>query len=333
IRHTNSPLRSFQLPSARFDHVHLDLIRPLPPSDNREYLLTCIGRFTRWPEAVPISDISSKIVARAFISQWISRFGLSSIITTDQGRQFESNLFSLLSKLLGVQKIRTTPYYPSSNGVVERFHRFLKQSLRCHASTKWTESIPVVLLGLRTSLKEDLQCTSAELVYGSTLKLPVEFFETPSLNVEPHQFLKKLRTVMNQLKPVSTASHDTQKVFVHPALGTCTHVFVRHDEVKKSLQAPYDAPYCVLRRTDKTFIIEENCKESTINTDRVKPAFFENSHQSSAPTIASPPAAVPSSMQSVPEPSSSSSVSPPNSSPPPYVTRSGRRVHFNPRYF
>ncbi|GBL72554.1 Retrovirus-related Pol polyprotein from transposon 412, partial [Araneus ventricosus] len=309
IRHTSSPLQSFHLPSARFDHVHLDLVGPLPPSDNCEYLLTCIDRFIRWPEAVPISDISAETVARAFISQWISRFGLPSIITTDQGRQFESNLFSLLSKLLGVQKIRTTPYHPPSNGIVERFHRSLKQSLRCHASTKWTESIPVVSLGLRTALKEDLQCTSAELVYGSTLKLPAEFFETPSLNVEPHQFLKNLRNVMDQLKPVSTASHDRQKVFVHPALGTCTHVFVRHDAVKKPLQAPYDGPYCVLRRTDKTFTIEKNGKESTINIDRVKPAFFENSHQSSAPTTSSPPVTAPSSMQSVPEPSPSSPAS------------------------
>ncbi|GBL54341.1 Pro-Pol polyprotein [Araneus ventricosus] len=121
IRHTSRPLQSFHLPSARFDHVHLDLVGPLPPSDNCEYLLTCIDRFIRWPETV--SDISAETVARAFSSQWISRFGLPSIITTDQGRQFESNFFSLLSKLLGVQKIRTIPYHPSSNGIVERFHR------------------------------------------------------------------------------------------------------------------------------------------------------------------------------------------------------------------
>ncbi|GBN37235.1 Retrovirus-related Pol polyprotein from transposon 412 [Araneus ventricosus] len=327
IRNTNSHLQSFRLPSARFDHVQLDLVGPLPPSGNHEYLLTYIDRFTRWPEAVPISDISVETVAPAFISQWISRFGLSSNITTDQGQQFESNFFPLLCKLLGVRKIRTAPYHPTSNGIAQRFHRSLKQSLRCHASTKWTESISVVLLRLRTTLKEDVQCTSAEIVYGSTLKLPAEFLETPSLDVEPHQFLKQLRTVMDQLKHVLAASHDTQKMFVHPALGTCTLVFVRHEAVKTPLQAPYDGPYCVLRRTDKTFTIERNGKESTINIDRVKSASFENSHQSSAPTIASPPLAVPSSMQSVPEPSPSSPVLPPNSSLPPYATRSGRRVH------
>ncbi|GBM04324.1 hypothetical protein AVEN_146198-1 [Araneus ventricosus] len=70
-------------------------------------------------------------------------------------------------------------------------------------------------------------------------------------------------------------------------------------QLKKPLQAPYDVPYCVLRRTDKTFTIEKNGKEFTINIDRVKPAFFENSHQSSAPTTASPPVTAPSSMQSV----------------------------------
>ncbi|GFQ99169.1 transposon Tf2-6 polyprotein [Trichonephila clavata] len=77
---------------------------------------------------------------------------------------------------------------------------------------------------------------------------------------------------MDQLKPVATTSHGNKKVFVHPAQETCSHVFVRHDAVKKSLQTLYDGPYLVLKRTEKMSPIEKYGKQSTINIDRLKPA-------------------------------------------------------------
>jgi transposase InsO family protein len=79
-------------------------------------------------------------------------------------------------KLLGTKHIHTTSYHPIANGLVERFHRQLKSALKAQQqSANWTDALPLVLLGCRTAIKEDLSCTAAELLYGTTLRLPGEF--------------------------------------------------------------------------------------------------------------------------------------------------------------
>ncbi|GFT96901.1 integrase catalytic domain-containing protein, partial [Trichonephila clavipes] len=126
-RHTRSPLSSFQESSQRFHHVHLDLIGPLPPSNGYTYCLTMIDRFSEMARGpTPLKDITAETVAEAFFSSWVSRFGTPAILTTDRGRQFESSLFKALSKLLGVQKCRTTGYHPQANRMIEELHRPLK---------------------------------------------------------------------------------------------------------------------------------------------------------------------------------------------------------------
>ena len=64
--------------------------------------------------------------------------------------------------------------------MVERFHRQLKAALKAQPQPdSWMDTLPLVLLGVRTALKEDISSTAAEMVYGTTLRLPGEFF-TPS---------------------------------------------------------------------------------------------------------------------------------------------------------
>ena len=109
-----------------------------------------IDRFSRWPEAVPLPNIEALTVCRAFVDTWISRYGSPETLTTDQGSQFETRLFTALLQLTGSHRIRTTAYHPSSNGMIERRHRSFKAAIMFHADVDWSRSLPTVLLRLRS---------------------------------------------------------------------------------------------------------------------------------------------------------------------------------------
>lgn len=282
-RHNKSILDTFVVPNKRFQHINIDLIGPLPTSNNYRYCLTCIDRFSRWPAIIPIEDITAETIAKALIRGWISHYGVPQKITTDQGRQFESSLFNKMSQLLGCQHFKTTPYHPQSNGIIERFHRTLKASIKCYTNANdWSEILPLLTLGLRTIYKLDLNASPAEMLYGQTLRLPGDFFETTNNNdSNAPDFVVKLRQMMDKLKPVVTSNHSNDKHFVQTELKTCKYVFLRDDTVRAPFKSPYDGPYKVLQRNNKNFEILIANKSRKVSIDRLKPAFIDTNEQSS----------------------------------------------------
>ncbi|UYV83881.1 hypothetical protein LAZ67_X000498 [Cordylochernes scorpioides] len=281
-RHTITKHGIFPLPSTRLEHVHLDLIGPLPHSENCTHILTAIDRYSKWPEAFPISDKTAISVAKAFFRGWISRYGVPATITTDQGREFESHLFKDLTSLIGTNRIRTTAYNPAANGLVERLHRQIKAAIMSSGNTiNWIDALPLVLLGIRTSYKEDLKCTAAEMVFGTTLNLPADLLTNSEFkNPDPSNFATQLKNYMSRIRPQPTRQTKQNNIFSHKDLDTCSHVFVRKDFVKRALSPPYEGPFPVVSRSSKTFTVKINDQNKVISVNRLKPAFIENTPQS-----------------------------------------------------
>ncbi|XP_064475657.1 uncharacterized protein LOC135389550 [Ornithodoros turicata] len=239
-RHTLTPIGKFDLPDIRFDHVHLNIVGSLPLSPGYRYLLTAVDRYTRWPEATPMTDMSAET-------------------------------------LLGTTRLRTTSYHPASNGLVERLHRHLKTALIAHEDRdNWVDHLPQMRLGIRAALKPDLGCSSAELVYGSTLRLPADFFVPPQHPPTPAEYLQRLQRFFASLRPDPTRTDSSRKAHVPQELATATHVFLRTDAVRRALTPPNSGPHTILSRGEKTFRISNRGKPETVSADRIKPAFVES---------------------------------------------------------
>ena len=117
------------------------------PRKNK-YLLTFIDHFFKWVEAYPIPDITAETCARVYSSQILTRHGTGSTLITDQGRSFMSAFFKETCKILGIRKVKTSSYHPSSNGMVERWHRSLHSGLSHFidvANRNWDHLVPFLM--------------------------------------------------------------------------------------------------------------------------------------------------------------------------------------------
>ena len=109
----------------------------------------------------------------------------------------------------------TLPHTTQENGLVERFHQHLKSALRARLTNhKWLDKLLWVLLGIRTTPKEDLNCSSAELVYGSPLTVPGNFIATPQGMHDSSKILSQLRDMVSKFAPIPSIHHGGHRTFV-----------------------------------------------------------------------------------------------------------------------
>lgn len=168
-------------PTQPFEMVSLDIVGPFPRSGRgNKYLLTFIDHLTRYTEAIAIPEQTAEATAKAFVEKIITRHGVPHRLLTDQGRNFVSGLFKDVCKTLGITKLQTTPYHPQSNGMLERFHRTLGDSL-AHFAKKdgrdWDRWIPYALMAYRAIPHSATGFSPNYLLFGRELRTP-SYLET-----------------------------------------------------------------------------------------------------------------------------------------------------------
>ena len=106
------------------ERIAMDILCELPvTSGGNKHILVISDYYAKWTECFAMPNMEAKTVAKLLVEEVIVRFGTPYVIHTDQGVQFESNLFQVVCRLLQIQKTRTTPYHPQSDGMVERNNR------------------------------------------------------------------------------------------------------------------------------------------------------------------------------------------------------------------
>ena len=253
----------------------MDIVGPLPAVSDcpQRYILSVIDRSTNWVEATPISSITAIVVAETFMSTLLSRFGVPLYITIDQGPQIESDLFAELAKLLGFARLRTAPYRPQANGMIERYHKTLKASLAA-SPLPWIQALPVVLFSHHI-IPISQQVSPFQMVTGSDAFVaniigndtPPRFTRDFVSKLSPHlQLLDFTVTPSGKILPRIN--------YVSKALQDCSHVWLRVDRTKRRLEAPYSGPFPVLERDSKNMLIQQANNSARVSLDRVKPCYL-----------------------------------------------------------
>ena len=158
-----------------FHCIAMDILGPLPRSrSGNRFILVICDYATRYPEAFALRSIDAEHVVEALMT-FFSRVGVPQEILPDQGTNFTSQLLAELYRLLHVKAIRTSPYHPQTDGLVERFNRTLKSMLQKSVSEEgkdWDRLLPSVRFAYREVPQSSTGFSPFELLYGRSVRGP-----------------------------------------------------------------------------------------------------------------------------------------------------------------
>ena len=173
-----APLQPITVPNEPFERVSMDIVGPIKQTKNgNQYILVLIDNLTKWPEAFAMPDQTALTVAKIFVEQVICRHGMPRTLLTDRGTNFLSKLFQEICKFLKIERLLTTSYKPSTNGLCEHENKSLKDMLMHFVNNRhddWDEYLSFVLFAYRTAVHSSTLETPFYLMHGRDPVLPLD---------------------------------------------------------------------------------------------------------------------------------------------------------------
>ncbi|GFW24922.1 hypothetical protein TNCV_3846561 [Trichonephila clavipes] len=171
-----APITPIVRPELPFEIVNIDVIGPIQPSSGRghKYVICMMDQHTRWPEAVPLRFLTAKTACDSLL-QIFSRTGIPRIIASDQGTNFKSALTQEFKKRIGSSPRFSCPGSPSSNGLIERWNKVLKDMIHhvIHGDPRsWDRQLPFLLFAYREVPNTTPGVSQFRLLYGREARGP-----------------------------------------------------------------------------------------------------------------------------------------------------------------
>ena len=140
-------------------------------------VLVIVDHFTRYVQAYVTKNHTARTTARVLYNNYFSVFGFPQRLMSDQGTEFCGKVISAMCSLLGIEKIRTTPYHPQTNGSAERVHQTLQRmigKLDPEKKKKWPYHIGSILIAYNATRSMVTGFSPYFLMFGQRPRLPID---------------------------------------------------------------------------------------------------------------------------------------------------------------
>ena len=220
--------------------------------------------------AIPLRTPTTQTLISLLVERWIAIFGLPLNITSDQGSVFSSNLFKTFVQKHGINHKMTTAYHPQANGLVERFHRRLKESLTAADQSNWAATLPWSLLAIRNAKGPDIAYSPAQALFGANTRLP-HSISTVAVAL-PVELYSEARVAEPLPPPAKGRWHGKHTFTDKDNLTGADFVLIKRHQ-KRPLQFAYAGPFPLVQSSHKTVTVAYQGKSHVVSRDRVKPVF------------------------------------------------------------